>query len=128
MSLHTSKDLIEKCFQSDYIFTIISFIDCKLENIKEMALKFALTFLSLYSKLKKSFSKKQQILYLTQKLITLTPTKKELTQIIYEFLFWTPENLNILYPRNSSIVTTLLNRSAVGEQIQKTSKKYFLSL
>lgn len=91
-------------------------------GMKEMALKSATLIFILHTKLKKStFVAKNKFLNLLQKLLCVAPTTETLCQTVFHLIFWNCERVSLLYPPNSSAVSSIINRGNIAEIVIKNS-------
>ncbi|EGR31021.1 hypothetical protein IMG5_119330 [Ichthyophthirius multifiliis] len=124
--LNTNPNLIEKIFSSQYILNLFNFLDCKCHSVRELFLKVILACLATYSKQKKkdNYGKKLNFYNFLNKKLTQNKITQNMCQTMFEFAFWDCNNPNILYPHNTSVVSTLLNRSEQADLIMNLSKSY----
>jgi len=68
--------------------------------------------MSVYAKTKKKegYGKKEQYFYILGQKLLAGRKSKNICKILYDFTFW-EESPSIMYPYNSSVVSTLFNRS-----------------
>ena len=92
-------------------------------GMKEMALKSVTLIFILHTKLKKStFVAKNKFLNLLQKLLcVVTPTTESLCQTVFHLIFWNCERVSLLYPPNSSAVSSIINRGNIADLVIKNS-------
>ena len=108
-----------------FFFFFQNILGCLSSNnsgMKEMALKSVTLIFILHTKLKKStFVAKNKFLNLLQKLLCVTPTTETLCQTVFHLIFWNCERVSLLYPPNSSAVSSIINRGNIADLVIKNS-------
>ncbi|KAL4482270.1 hypothetical protein ABPG72_018051 [Tetrahymena utriculariae] len=115
--------LLEKIISQNYMYNLFGCLYCHNLEVTEMVLKFILSCMSIYSKTKKTegYGKKEYFYHLIGEKLQKGKINQNICKILYDFTFW-EYNPNILYPSNSSVVSTLLNRSGQANSIMNLSK------
>lgn len=91
-------------------------------EIKEIALKFITLIFLQYTKVKKSAIVTKNKLYnLLLKLLNVVPTSENLCQTLFHLIFWNYERVSLLYPPNSTVVSSIINRGSIAHQVIKNS-------
>ena len=87
-----------------------------------MALKFTALLFIQYTKIKKStFVAKNKFYNLLLKLLYISPTSENLCQTLFHLIFWNCERVSLLYPPNSSAVSSIINRGNIADVVIKNS-------
>ena len=87
-----------------------------------MALKFITLIFIQYTKVKKSaFVTKNKFFNVLLKLLCVSPTSESLCQTLFHLIFWNYERVSLLYPPNSSAVSSIINRGNIADLVIKSS-------
>lgn len=87
-----------------------------------MSLKFITLLFIQHTKLKKSnFVAKNKFYNLLLKLLCVAPTSENLCQTLFHLIFWNCERVSLLYPPNSSAVSSIINRGNIADLVIKNS-------
>lgn len=87
-----------------------------------MALKFSSLLFIQHIKVKKSsFVLKNKFYNLLLKLLSSGPSSENLCQALYHLIFWNYERVSLLYPSNSSVVSSIINRGNIAPLVLKNS-------
>lgn len=89
-----------------------------------MTLKFLNVVFTLSSKVKKNtLSHKSKFVPLFIEMMKNVEPVQDLLQSVFELIFNNMDNTDILYPPNTSTVSSILNRSSIADLIIQNSKK-----
>lgn len=107
----------------EHFFLLFSFLATNNFGVKDMTLKL-LALLHLQSmKRKNNFFTKNKFFALLLKLLTTNSNQNnEFCQTIYHLISWNGEKISLLYPPNSSAVSSIVNRGSVADLVVKASK------
>lgn len=87
-----------------------------------MSLKFITLLFIQHTKLKKStFVAKNKFYNLLLKLLCVSPSSENLCQALFHLIFWNCERVSLLYPPNSSAVSSIINRGNIADVVIKNS-------
>lgn len=87
-----------------------------------MALKSITMMFILHTKIKKNmFVSKNKFTNLLQKLLCSSVPTESLCQTLFHLIFWNCERISLLYPPNSSAVSSIINRGNIADLVIKNS-------
>lgn len=95
------------------------------DGILNMALKSLSAIFASSSKVKKNttLTQKSKFVPLFEDMMSSIEPTKELLHSVFELIFNNMDNIDILYPPNTSTVSSILNRSSIADLIIQNSKK-----
>ena len=104
---------------------MIGILDNSHAGVLNMTLKFLSAIFTSSSKVKKNttLSQKSKFIPLFEEMMNNVEPVKELLHSVFELIFNNMDNIDILYPPNTSTVSSILNRSSIADLIIQNSKK-----
>ncbi len=124
VALHTNPVILDRIITQEYYYNLIGLLDHSNAGVIDMALKFLNVIFTSSSKLKKNntLQHKSKFTPLFIDMMKDIEPSQDLLQSVFDLVFNNMDNIDILYPPNTSTVSSILNRSMIADVIIQNSK------
>lgn len=122
ISFKTNPILVERICSHEHFYNVFGLIESENSQTIEAALKFINVIFS--QNQKKALPSKTKLIPLFMELMQKTEVTISLLTTVFDLVYSVPENVQSLFPSNSSTVSTIMNRSLIADQIIKGCKDF----